>query len=76
MEIKRVKLGWSILKCLFLRKSLRYGGVNETPQKKALRAGVDLVIATPGRLMDLMGQGCTDFSGIEFFVLDEADRML
>ena len=53
-----------------------YGGVNEAPQKKALRGGVDLVIATPGRLMDLMGQGCADFSGLEFFVLDEADRML
>ena len=59
-----------------LKVATVYGGVNETPQKKALRAGVDLVIATPGRLMDLMGQGCTDFSGIEFFVLDEADRML
>ena len=53
-----------------------YGGVNEAPQKKALREGVDLVIATPGRLMDLMGQGCADFSGLEYFVLDEADRML
>jgi ATP-dependent RNA helicase RhlE len=53
-----------------------YGGVNEAPQKKALRQGVDLVIATPGRLMDLMGQGCADFSGLEYFVLDEADRML
>ena len=53
-----------------------YGGVNETPQKKALRQGVDLVIATPGRLMDLMGQRCADFSGLEYFVLDEADRML
>jgi len=59
-----------------LKVATVYGGVNEAPQKKALRAGVDLVIATPGRLMDLMGQGCTDFSGIEFFVLDEADRML
>jgi ATP-dependent RNA helicase RhlE len=53
-----------------------YGGVNEAPQKKALRQGVDLVIATPGRLMDLMGQRCADFSGLEYFVLDEADRML
>jgi ATP-dependent RNA helicase RhlE len=61
---------------LSLKVATVYGGVNEAPQKKALRAGVDLVIATPGRLMDLMGQGCADFSGIEFFVLDEADRML
>ena len=53
-----------------------YGGVGENPQKKALRSGVELIIATPGRLMDLMGQGCTNFSECEFFVLDEADRML
>lgn len=53
-----------------------YGGVGEGPQKKALRNGVDLVIATPGRLMDLMDQGCADFSRLNFFVLDEADRML
>ena len=53
-----------------------YGGVGEKPQKKALRDGVELIIATPGRLMDLMGQGCANFSECEFFVLDEADRML
>ena len=53
-----------------------YGGVGENPQKKALRSGVELIIATPGRLMDLMGQGCANFSECEFFVLDEADRML
>ncbi len=63
-------------KHLSLKVANIYGGVNEAPQKKALREGVDLVIATPGRLMDLMGQGCADFSGLEFFVLDEADRML
>lgn len=61
---------------LSLKVANVYGGVNEAPQKKALREGVDLVIATPGRLMDLMGQGCADFSGLEYFVLDEADRML
>ena len=59
-----------------LRVATVYGGVGEGPQKKALRNGVDLVIATPGRLMDLMDQGCADFSGLEFLVLDEADRML
>jgi ATP-dependent RNA helicase RhlE len=63
-------------KHLPLKVATIYGGVNEAPQKKALRQGVDLVIATPGRLMDLMGQGCADFSGLEYFVLDEADRML
>ena len=53
-----------------------YGGVGEGPQKQALRNGYELVIATPGRLMDLMDQGCADFSGLEYLVLDEADRML
>jgi len=59
-----------------LKVATVYGGVGEGPQKQALRNGVDLVIATPGRLMDLMDQGCADFSGLEFLVLDEADRML
>ena len=63
-------------KHLPLRVATVYGGVGEGPQKKALRKGVELVIATPGRLMDLMDQGCADFSGLEFLVLDEADRML
>jgi ATP-dependent RNA helicase RhlE len=53
-----------------------YGGVGEHPQIKALRAGTDIVIATPGRLMDLMQQRCADFSQLKFLVLDEADRML
>ncbi len=53
-----------------------YGGVGENPQKAALRSGCDIVIACPGRLLDLMGQGCADFSGLEHLVLDEADRML
>lgn len=53
-----------------------YGGVNQNPQVKALRNGVDVIIATPGRLLDLMNQGHVDLSGIEVFVLDEADRML
>jgi ATP-dependent RNA helicase RhlE len=59
-----------------LRMATIFGGVSERPQIQALRAGVDLVVATPGRLIDLMGQGQTNFSGIEFLVLDEADRML
>jgi len=59
-----------------LRMATIFGGVNERPQIEALRSGVDLVVATPGRLIDLMGQRHTNFSGIEFLVLDEADRML
>jgi ATP-dependent RNA helicase RhlE len=50
--------------------------VSERPQIEALRSGVDLVVATPGRLIDLMGQRVCNFSGIQFLVLDEADRML
>ena len=53
-----------------------FGGVSERPQMQALRSGVDLVIATPGRLLDLMGRNCADFSKLDFLVLDEADRML
>ena len=53
-----------------------YGGVSIVPQVKALSHGVDILIATPGRLMDLMNQGKVNLSKVEFFVLDEADRML
>ena len=53
-----------------------FGGVSERPQIKALRSGADLVIATPGRLLDLVGQRYGDFSTLRFLVLDEADRML
>lgn len=53
-----------------------FGGVGERPQINSLRAGCDIVIATPGRLLDLMGQGHGDFSGLQHLVLDEADRML
>jgi ATP-dependent RNA helicase RhlE len=53
-----------------------FGGVGEQPQIRALRAGTDVVIACAGRLLDLMGQRCTDFSQLKFLVLDEADRML
>src|SRR5881394_120719 len=59
-----------------LRMATVFGGVSERPQIEALRSGVDLVVATPGRLIDLMGQRVCNFSGIEFLVLDEADRML
>jgi ATP-dependent RNA helicase RhlE len=53
-----------------------YGGVAMQQQEAALRAGVDFVVATPGRLMDHMRAGATDFSRLEALVLDEADRML
>jgi ATP-dependent RNA helicase RhlE len=53
-----------------------FGGVGEHPQIRALRAGTDVIIACPGRLLDLMGQRCADFSQLQFLVLDEADRML
>ena len=59
-----------------LRMATIFGGVSERPQIAALRSGVDIVVATPGRLIDLMGQRHVNFSGIEFLVLDEADRML
>src|SRR6516162_8451698 len=57
-------------KHLPLRMATVYGGVSERPQIEALRSDVDLVVATPGRLIDLMGQRQTNFSGIEFLVLD------
>src|SRR5947199_5392193 len=63
-------------KHLPVRMATVFGGVSERPQLEALRSGVDLVVATPGRLIDLMGQRAANFSGIEFLVLDEADRML
>ncbi len=53
-----------------------FGGVGERPQIQALRDGADIVIATPGRLLDLMGQRHGNFSGLDHLVLDEADRML
>ncbi len=53
-----------------------YGGVGMGPQEHALRAGVDVVIATPGRLLDHMGRRNADFRGLQVLVLDEADRML
>jgi ATP-dependent RNA helicase RhlE len=53
-----------------------YGGVEMGPQERALKAGVDIIVATPGRLMDHMRQQNADLSGIELLVLDEADRMM
>src|SRR3954463_530011 len=63
-------------KHLPVRMATVFGGVSERPQLEALRTGVDLVVATPGRLIDLMDKRAANFSGLEFLVLDEADRML
>ena len=59
-----------------IRHTLVFGGVSQVPQVRALQRGIDIVVATPGRLCDLMGQGHVDLSHVETFVLDEADRML
>ncbi len=59
-----------------VRHAVVYGGVNQSPQVRALRAGVDILIATPGRLLDLMSQCLISLGGVEVLVLDEADRML
>ncbi|HVK87937.1 MAG TPA: DEAD/DEAH box helicase, partial [Kofleriaceae bacterium] len=63
-------------KHLPLRNTVIFGGVGMEPQKQALRAGMDILVATPGRLLDLAGQGLIDLKPLEVFVLDEADRML
>jgi ATP-dependent RNA helicase RhlE len=61
---------------LKLRHTVIFGGVGQKPQTDALERGLDILIATPGRLLDLMGQGYVDLRQLEVFVLDEADRML
>ena len=63
-------------KHLPLRMATVFGGVGERPQIDALRSGADIVVACPGRLLDLMDRRNGDFSGLQFLVLDEADRML
>ena len=63
-------------KYLPLRSTVIFGGVGQAPQVQALRSGVEILVACPGRLNDLIGQGHVDLSGVEIFVLDEADRML
>jgi ATP-dependent RNA helicase RhlE len=57
-------------------QTLVYGGVGQVPQVNAMRRGVDVLVATPGRLLDLIDQRHIDLSQVEFFVLDEVDRML
>ena len=61
---------------LGLRHTVIFGGVGQNPQVEAMRRGVDILVATPGRLLDLMNQGHVRLSHLETFVLDEADRML
>ncbi|MGB1882751.1 MAG: DEAD/DEAH box helicase [Gammaproteobacteria bacterium] len=61
---------------LNLNSTAIFGGVGVQPQKKALKKGVDIVVATPGRLLDHASEGSIDLTQIEIFVLDEADRML
>jgi len=63
-------------KYLPLKSTVIFGGVNINPQMKTLRQGVDIVIATPGRLLDHVNQGTVDLSRVEILILDEADRML
>ncbi len=63
-------------KYLPLRSTVVFGGVGITPQIDRLRKGVDILVATPGRLLDLVGQRVLDLSRVEILVLDEADRML
>ena len=63
-------------KHLPLRSAVIFGGVGQQPQVDKLKKGVDILVATPGRLLDLQGQGYVDLSRLEIFVLDEADRML
>jgi ATP-dependent RNA helicase RhlE len=59
-----------------LRQAVIFGGVGQGNQVRAIEEGVDLLVATPGRLLDLIGQGHIDLSDVELFVLDEADQML
>ncbi|MFN6091121.1 MAG: DEAD/DEAH box helicase [Bacteroidota bacterium] len=61
---------------LAIRHTVIFGGVSQLPQTQALRNGIDILTATPGRLLDLMNQRIISLNDIEFFVLDEADRML
>lgn len=59
-----------------LRHCVLFGGVNQNPQVEKIKKGVDILVATPGRLLDLINQGFVNLNFIRYFVLDEADRML
>jgi ATP-dependent RNA helicase RhlE len=58
------------------KSAVVFGGVGINPQKAAIKKGIDILVATPGRMLDLVNQKALDLSAVEFFVLDEADRML
>ncbi|MDR3673742.1 MAG: DEAD/DEAH box helicase [Holophaga sp.] len=74
MQIEESVRGYG--KYLPIRSATVFGGVNINPQVKALRAGIEILVATPGRLLDHHQQGNLNFSQLQFLVLDEADRML
>ena len=59
-----------------MKSTVVYGGVSQVPQVSAIRSGIDILVATPGRLLDLMNQKLVNLSDIRYFVLDEADHML
>ncbi|TRX66328.1 DEAD/DEAH box helicase [Carboxylicivirga sp. M1479] len=59
-----------------IKNTVIFGGVPQGPQTRALRSGIDVLVATPGRLLDLMDQGYISLRDVKYFVLDEADRML
>ena len=63
-------------KHLPFRQQTVFGGVSEKPQIRAFNKGVDILVACPGRLLDLHGRGLVDLSHVDYFILDEADRML
>lgn len=63
-------------KYLPLKSAVIFGGVSQNPQEEILKKGVDILVATPGRLHDLMNQGLISLSEIQYLILDEADRML
>ena len=74
-----IQIGSSIRlygKYIAFKHTLIYGGVGQKPQVDALKRGMDLIVATPGRLLDLINQGHCQLDKVEYFVLDEADRML
>jgi ATP-dependent RNA helicase RhlE len=59
-----------------LKHTVIFGGVRQGPQVRALQSGIDILVATPGRLLDLIGQGFVDLKDVEILILDEADQML
>jgi ATP-dependent RNA helicase RhlE len=74
-----IQIGESVTsysKHMKVNNTVIFGGVSQNPQTRAVREGVDILIATPGRLIDLINQGFIDLSMVSYLVLDEADRML